>query len=410
MATRKSTTLFGSRKSKRFLFEGTNLHSGRPVQGEISAPDQAAAEQKLKRRGINAVLIRPAKSVRKRKIRSQDIAVFTRQLSTMMKAGLPLLQAFDVAAQGSGHPNLSKLLLHIRTDIEQGSSLAQALARHPQHFDRFYCNLVAAGETGGILETLLERLALTQEKNRLLKKQIQTALIYPVSIIAVSIIIILVMMLFVLPSFQTVYADMGAELPWLTQAVMSASDLLAAYGWLPLIGLIAAAVWFRRRYRRSRNLQKRCDRYLLQLPLLGTTVAQTASARWARTTAALFAAGMPPAEALNTVAGACGNLVYEDATHAIRNQVVQGISLTTAMQNSGCFAEMMIRMAAVGEESGALDTMLDKAAEWYENEVDQTVARLSALMEPLIMVILGTLIGILLLAMYLPLFHLGDAV
>lgn len=397
-------------KGKRFNFEGRNINTNQIVRGEVVAKDEEEARKKLQRRDIRPLSISRVKAKRKRRITQEDITLFTRQMATMMKAGLPLMQAFEIVARG--HPNaaMTQMLLQIRTDIEKGGSLAQAFAKYPKYFDRFYCNLVAAGETGGVLEGLLDKLALYKEKTLAIKKKVKTALTYPSAIVVVAIVLIFVMMIFVLPAFKDVYSSMGAELPLLTQWVMNLSDLFVAYGWMMLVGIILAIVAVFKLYQRSHAFQKRGDILLLKVPIFGDIVRKATIARWARTTATLFAAGVPLVEVLDSVAGAAGNILYEEATREIRSQVNQGMSLTSSMQNTALFPNMVIQMTSIGEESGALDDMLNKAAEFYEDEVDNVVSRLSSLMEPLIMVVLGTLIGGLLIAMYLPLFNLGNVV
>ena len=404
-------SLFGSRsKGKRFTFEGKNIETERLVRGEVVAKDEEEARKKLQRRGIRPLRISKVKTARKRRITQEDITVFTRQLATMMKAGLPLMQAFEIVARGHSNPSMTEMLMQVRSDVEQGSALGKSFSKYPKYFDRFYCNLVSAGESGGVLESLLDKLAVYKEKTQAIKKKVKTALTYPIAIIVVAIALIFIMMMFVLPAFKEVYANMGAELPGLTQLVMSLSDLFVDYGWIMIILLIASAFGLYKLHEKSPTFQKRIDALILRLPIFGTIVRKATIARWARTTSTLFAAGVPLVEVLDSVAGASGNILYEEATQDIRAKVTQGLSLTSSMQSTDMFPNMVIQMAAIGEESGSLDDMLNKAAEFYEDEVDNSVTRLSHLMEPIIMVVLGSLIGILLIAMYLPLFNLGNVV
>ena len=404
-------SLFGSRsKGKRFTFEGKNIETERLVRGEVVAKDEEEARKKLQRRGIRPLRISKVKTARKRRITQEDITVFTRQLATMMKAGLPLMQAFEIVARGHSNPSMTEMLMQVRSDVEQGSALGKSFSKYPKYFDRFYCNLVSAGESGGVLESLLDKLAVYKEKTQAIKKKVKTTLTYPIAIIVVAIALIFIMMMFVLPAFKEVYANMGAELPSLTQLVMNLSDLFVDYGWIMIILLIVSAFGLYKLHEKSPTFQKRIDALILRLPVFGTIVRKATIARWARTTSTLFAAGVPLVEVLDSVAGASGNILYEEATQDIRAKVTQGLSLTSSMQSTDMFPNMVIQMAAIGEESGSLDDMLNKAAEFYEDEVDNSVSRLSALMEPIIMVVLGSLIGILLIAMYLPLFNLGNVV
>ncbi|WP_416191344.1 type II secretion system F family protein [Neisseria sp. CCUG12390] len=397
-------------KGKRFTFEGKNTNTDQIVRGEVVAKDEEEARKKLQRRGIRPLRISKVKAVRKRRITQEDITVFTRQLATMMKAGLPLMQAFEIVARGHSNPSMTQMLMQIRADVEQGSALGQSFAKHPKYFDRFYCNLVSAGEAGGVLEGLLDKLAVYKEKTQAIKKKVKTALTYPISIVVVAVVLMFVMMMFVLPAFKEVYSGMGAELPWLTQVVMNISDLFVAYGWIMIIGLILIIFGLYKLHQKSPAFQKRIDAMMLKLPIFGAIVRKATIARWSRTTSTLFAAGVPLVEVLESVAGASGNILYEEATQDIRAKVTQGLSLTSSMQTTELFPNMVIQMAAIGEESGSLDDMLNKAAEFYEDEVDNAVAQLSSLMEPIIMVVLGSLIGVLLVAMYLPLFNLGNVV
>lgn len=399
-----------AKKEKRFIFEGRHSASDKLVNGEVSAFTEEEARKKLAKRGIRPLQITRVKTSSKRKITQEDITVFTRQLSTMIKAGLPLMQAFKIVAHGHGNPSMTEMLMEIRGEVEQGSSLSRAFSNHPKYFDRFYCNLVAAGETGGVLESLLDKLAIYKEKTQAIRKKVKTALTYPVSVIAVAIGLVFVMMIFVLPAFKEVYANMGAELPALTQTVMDMSDFFVSYGWMVLIALGFAIYGFLKLKARSIKIQRRMDAILLRMPIFGDIVRKGTIARWGRTTATLIAAGVPLVDVLDSTAGAAGNLIYEEATREIRTRVIQGLSMTSGMRATELFPNMMLQMSSIGEESGSLDDMLNKAAEFYEDEVDNAVGRLSAMMEPIIIVILGLVIGTLLVAMYLPLFNLGNVV
>ena len=408
MSTKNKST--PKQTGKRFSFEGKNLSTEQIVRGEVVAKDEAEARAKLSRRQIKVIQITKMKVSRQKRITQADITVFTRQLATMMKAGLPLMQAFDIVAKGHSNASMTKLLMDIRSDIEQGTSMADAFAKHPKYFDRFYSNLVRAGEAGGVLESLLDKLATYKEKTQAIKKKVKSALTYPAAVLVVAIALVIVMMMFVLPEFGKVYDGMGVALPALTQFMMNISDFFVAYGWLVIIGLIGSVVGFYQWLQRSPKLQKRVDALLLKMPIFGSIVRKATIARWARTTSTLFAAGVPLVEVLDSVAGASGNIIYEEATQEIRSKVNQGISLTSGMLATDLFPNMMVQMASIGEESGALDDMLNKAAEFYEDEVDNAVSQLSSLMEPIIMVVLGGIIGVILVAMYLPLFNLGNVV
>lgn len=408
-SNQKTNPMFPKEKGNRYQFEGVNIQTESVVRGEVVARNEEEARQKLHRRHIKVNQLVKMKKARNKKITQGDIAVFTRQLSTMMKAGLPMMQAFDIVAKGSNNASMTKLLLAIRSDVEQGSSLAEAFSKHPKYFDKFYVNLVAAGETGGVLESLLDKLATYKEKTQAIKKKVKSALTYPIAIIVVAIVLIMVMMMYVLPEFGKIYSGMGAELPALTQFMMDISSYFVAHGWIIIIAMVGSVVLFLQWLKRSPKLQKKMDALLLRLPIFGDIVRKAILARWARTTATLFTAGVPLVEVLDSVAGASGNIIYEEATKEIRSKVNQGISLTSSVIATNLFPNMMVQMTSIGEETGALDDMLNKVAEFYEEEVDTAVAMLSSLMEPIIMVVLGSIIGVILVAMYLPLFQMGDA-
>lgn len=410
MATSKtaSKTTIKKEKGNRFSFEGKSRANQQVVRGEVIAKNENDAREKLARRGVQVLHLRKMKTARRKKIKQSDVTLFARQLATMMKAGLPLLQAFEIVAKGHSNASMTDLLMDVRSDIEQGTSLSSAFGKHPKYFDKLFCSLVEAGEAGGVLDSLLDKLATYMEKTAAIKRRVKGALMYPAAVIVVAIALIVLMMLFVLPSFGKIYEGLGAELPYLTQVVMSISDFFVANWWWMLLVVVAAAVAIKISYSRSFAMQKAWDKFLLTMPIFGNIVKKAAIARWARTTATLFAAGVPLVEALESVAGAAGNIWYEEGTYQIRSQIQQGTSLTSAMQETDLFPNMVLQMAAIGEESGSVDDMLNKAAEFYEDEVDQAVDTLSSLMEPIIMVVLGSIVGFLLIAMYLPLFNIGN--
>ena len=392
-----------------FSWEGKDKQ-GKVVRGEMRAGGQAVVNATLRRQGILVTKVRKQRIGRRGKVSDKDVALFTRQLATMMKAGVPLLQSFEIVTKGAANPAVAKLLNEIKLEVETGSPLAVAFRKHPLHFDALYCNLVQAGEQAGILENLLDRLATYKEKILAIKSKIKSALFYPVAIIAVAFIIVAVIMIFVIPAFKQVFTSFGADLPAPTLLVMSISDWFVAY-WYIIFPAIGGAIYgFLESWKRSLAVQVFMDRTMLKLPLFGDLVKKSSIARWTRTLSTMFAAGVPLVEALESVGGAAGNHVYMVATKQIQQEVSTGTSLTVAMQNSGVFPWMVIQMGSIGEETGALDAMLGKVADFYEQEVDDAVAALASLMEPMIMVVLGTLIGGMVIAMYLPIFKLGQAV
>ncbi len=390
-----------------FIWEGKDT-SGRLQQGELRAGSPAAAGVLLKRQGIAVTRIRRKFVLRTRRISDKDLCVFTRQFATMLKAGLPLLQAFDIVARGHANPAVRRLVLDIRADVESGSSLATAFGKHPRYFDGLFCHLVAAGEQAGMLEPVLARLATYREKGLALRGKVRSAMFYPAAVLAVAVAVTAVIMVWVVPEFKAVFDDFGAELPLPTLIVMGLSDFLVEWWLVILGGLVGAGVLFYRAWQRSPSLQAAVDKFVLRLPLLGTILTKAIVARWSGTLATMFAAGVPLVESLDSVGGASGNAVYHEATQRIASVVRGGSSLATAMQQAQVFPAMAVQMVAIGEESGALDDMLRKVAEFYEAEVDAAVASLSSLLEPLIMVVLGVLIGGLVIAMYLPIFQLGS--
>ena len=392
-----------------FEWEGKDKN-GKIVRGEMRAGGETVVSASLRRQGIMITRVKKRRTSGGKAIKQKDIAVFTRQLSTMMRAGVPLIQAFDIVARGSTNPRMTKLLTDIRSDVETGTSLSAAFRKHPLHFDALYCNLVEAGEAGGILETLLDRLAIYQEKTMAIKNKIKSAMVYPIAVIVVAFVVLAVIMIFVIPAFEDVFKSFGADLPAPTLLVIGMSKFFVSYWWLMLIVIGGGSYFFIQSWRRSEKMQIAMDRLLLKVPVFGELVNKSSVARWTRTLSTMFAAGVPLVEALDSVGGASGNAVFAIATEQIQKDVSTGSALTTSMQTTGVFPTMVIQMCAIGEESGSLDQMLGKAAEFYEDEVDEAVKGLSSLMEPFIIVILGTLIGGIVVSMYLPIFKLGQVV
>jgi type IV pilus assembly protein PilC len=368
----------------------------------------------LRRQGINPLKVRrKPKSLfgtSKKKITSKDIAVFSRQLATMMTAGVPLVQSFEIVGRGHENPAMSELILAIKSDVESGTSLADALAKHPLYFDDLYVNLVRAGEAAGILESLLNKIATYKEKTEAIKAKIRKALTYPIAIIVVAFVVTSILMIFVIPQFAVMFQDFGADLPALTLMVVGLSDIFVEWWWaiFGAVGLLAVA--FVQAKKRSRAFNHFMDRALLRAPVFGDLVRKATIARYARTLGTMFAAGVPLVEAMSSVAGASGNIVYERAIYRMRDEIATGTQLQVAMRESALFPNMVVQMVAIGEESGALDSMLGKVADFFEEEVDNAVDNLSSLMEPMIMAFLGILIGGLVVAMYLPIFKMGQVV
>lgn len=404
-------TAAAARNVKEIVFEWEGKDkNGKVVRGEMRAGGEAVVSASLRRQGILVTKMKKRRLSGGRAIKQKDIAIFTRQLSTMMRSGVPLIQSFDIVGRGSTNPKLTRLLNDIRSDVETGTSLSAAFRKHPLYFDALYCNLVEAGEAGGILETLLDRLAIYQEKTMAIKNKIKSALIYPIAVLVVAFVVLSVIMIFVIPAFKEVFSSFGADLPAPTLVVIAMSEFFVAYWWA-IFGFLGGGVYFFiQSWKRSEKMQKAMDRLLLRVPVFGELVNKSAVARWTRTLSTMFAAGVPLVEALDSVGGASGNAVFAEATEKIQRDVSTGAALTTSMQTTGVFPNMVLQMCAIGEESGALDAMLGKAAEFYEDEVDEAVKGLSSLMEPFIIVILGTLIGGIVVAMYLPIFKLGQVV
>lgn len=396
-------------KTFTFLWEGRDK-GGKAIRGEMRAGGDAVVRSTLRRQGITATKVRKQRYRSGKKVTEKDITVFTRQLATMMKAGVPLLQSFDIVAKGSDNQSVAKLFTDIKADVEIGTSLSQAFRKYPLYFDNLFCNLVGAGEQAGILDDLLNRLADYKEKMQAIKSKIKSALMYPVAVVGVALIVVTVIMLFVIPAFKSVFSSFGADLPMPTLVVMAMSDFFVS-NWYLIFGVAGGIFYFlMQAWKRSAAVQFFMDRLLLKLPIFGPVIRKATIARWLRTLSTMFAAGVPLVEALDSVGGASGNIVYLNATRKIQQEVSTGTSLTTSMTNVGVFPNMVLQMSAIGEESGALDAMLGKAADIFEGEVDDAVEGLASLLEPLIMVFLGGLIGGLVVAMYLPIFKLGQVV
>lgn len=397
-------------KELTYSWEGKDK-KGKFIKGEMRASGDSFVNATLRRQGITVTKVKKQSSfVNKGKVSDKDITLFTRQLATMMKAGVPLLQSFDIVGKGHSNPAVAKLLQDIKSDVETGSSLSTSFRKYPLYFDALFCNLIGAGEQAGILDTLLDRLATYKEKILAIKSKIKSALFYPISIIVVAFVIVSIIMIFVIPAFKQLFDGFGAELPAPTLIVMAISDVFVHWWWA-IFGSIGFALWFFfYTWKRSLSMQATMDRLILKVPVFGPLIRKATIARWARTLATMFSAGVPLVEALDSVAGASGNRVYYDATKKIQSEISTGTSLTVAMQNVNVFPNMVLQMTAIGEESGALDSMLGKVADFFEAEVDDAVDALASLMEPVIMVVLGTLIGGLVIAMYLPIFKMGSVV
>ena len=392
-----------------FEWEGKDRH-GKIVRGELRAGGQAQVQATLRRQGIVTTKIKKRRMRAGKRIKPRDIAIFTRQLATMMKAGVPLLQSFDIVGRGNPNPSVAKLLNDIRADVETGTSLSSAFRKFPLYFNNLYCNLVEAGEAAGILESILDRLATYMEKTEAIKSKIKSALMYPIAVVVVAFVVVSVIMIFVIPAFKEVFSNFGADLPAPTLFTIAISEFFVANWWWMFPLLFAAIFFFMQAWRRNEKVQMFMDRLLLKLPIFGPIIEKSVVARWTRTLSTMFAAGVPLVESLDSVGGAAGNALYAQATQKIQQEVSTGTSLTTAMANANLFPSIVLQMAAIGEESGSLDHMLGKAADFYEAEVDEAVAGLSSLMEPIIIVILGTIIGGIVVSMYLPIFQLGQVV
>jgi len=396
-------------KEVTYLWEGKD-RSGKIIKGQMRAGGTALVNVTLRRQGIVVTKVARQRIGRGGRVSDKDVTLFTRQMATMMKAGVPLLQSFDIVGKGHANPAVSRLLMGIKTDVETGSSLAAAFRKYPLHFDALFCNLVAAGEAAGILESLLDRLATYKEKILAIKSKIKSALFYPIAIVVVAFVITAVIMIFVIPAFKQVFTNFGADLPTPTLFVMAVSDFFVKY-WYLIFAVLGGGTWgFLELWKRSVPVQIFMDRWSLRVPVFGDLIRKSTIARWTRTLSTMFAAGVPLVEALDSVGGASGNYVYLQATKEIQRKVSTGTSLTTSMQESNVFPSMVVQMVSIGEESGALDAMLSKVADFFEAEVDDAVEALSSLMEPMIMVVLGVVIGGMVIAMYLPIFKIGQAV
>jgi type IV pilus assembly protein PilC len=394
-----------------FVWEGTDK-KGKRLKGKMLAVSEAAVKADLRRQGVLAKRVRKEIQLFKsgKKITPEDIALFARQLATMLQAGIPMVQCFDIIGNGHDKPSMQKLVLAIKADVEAGTSLHESLAKHPLYFDDLFVNLVEAGEHAGALETLLDKVATYKEKTEALKKKIKKALFYPAAVVAVAIIVTAVLLIFVIPQFESLFKGFGADLPAFTQMVINLSKFVQTKGWI--IGIVAGVAAYAFFYfkKRSRPMRQFLDRMMLKAPIVGPILVKAAIARYARTLSTMFAAGVPLVEALTSVAGATGNIVYEDATLRIRDEVSTGQRLQRCMEDTGLFPNMVVQMIAVGEESGSLDSMAAKVADFYEADVDAAVDAMSSLLEPLIMAILGVLVGGMVVAMYLPIFKLGAVV
>src|ERR1700691_487482 len=399
------------KKETQFLWEGKDKR-GNKVKGKSLAANEASLRADLRRQGVAATRVKTQSSAFRSggKVSMEDIAVFSRQLATMMASGIPMVQAFEIIGNGHEKPSMQKLVLDIKSNIEGGSTLHESLAKHPLYFDDLFVNLVEAGEHAGALETLLDKIATYKEKTEALKKKIKKALMYPTAVLAVAIIVTVILLIFVIPQFESLFKGFGADLPAFTQMVVNMSKFMQHQGWI--VGLVVGGAIYAFMYfhKRSRNMRRGIDRVMLKFPIIGPILVKSAIARFARTLSTMFAAGVPLVEAMGSVAGATGNIVYEEAVYRMKDEVATGQRLQRAMENTGLFPNMVIQMIAVGEESGALDTMSGKVAEFYEVEVDNAVDSMSSLLEPLIMAILGVLVGGMVIAMYLPIFKLGSVV
>jgi len=399
------------KKETQFLWEGKDKR-GNKVRGKSLAANEQALRADLRRQGVAPTRVKTQTGAFRSggKVNAMDIAVFSRQLATMMSAGIPMVQAFEIIGNGHEKPSMQKLVLDIKANIEGGSTLHESLAKHPLHFDDLFVNLVEAGEQAGALETLLDKIATYKEKTEALKKKIKKALFYPIAVLAVAVIVSTILLIFVIPEFESLFKGFGADLPAFTQMVVNLSRFMQHQGWIVLVvvgGAIYAFMYF---HKRSRNMRRNLDRMLLKFPIIGPILIKSAIARFARTLSTMFAAGVPLVEAMGSVAGATGNIVYEEGTLRMKDEVATGQRLQRAMENTGLFPNMVVQMIAVGEESGSLDTMSGKVAEFYETEVDNAVDSMSSLMEPIIMAVLGVLVGGMVIAMYLPIFKLGSVV
>lgn len=407
MATTKPKA--GDNKEAVYEWEGKDRNA-KQVRGEIRASGENQVKSALRRQGVTLMKLKKRRMRSGRSVKPKDLAIFTRQLATMMKAGVPLLQAFDIVGRGNPNPSVTRLLNDVRSDVETGTSLSNAFRKYPIYFDKLYCNLIEAGESAGILDQLLDRLAVYMEKTEAIKSKIKSALMYPVTVLIVAFVVVSVIMIFVVPSFKEVFSSFGGELPGPTLLVIAMSEFFTAY-WYLIFGVLGGSVYFfLESWKRDARVQAFMDRLMRKLPVFGPLVEKSCIARWTRTLSTMFAAGVPLVEALDSVGGAAGNIVYAEATQKIQQEVSTGTALTAAMSNANLFPSMVLQMCAIGEESGSVDHMLAKCADFYEAEVDDMVAGISSLMEPIIIVVLGGVIGGIVVSMYLPIFKLGQVV
>lgn len=401
-------------KMSAFQYECTNLR-GQKIKGEIAAYNLAIARADLKRQGLTPIKIRKKsfsilELINKKKVSHEDICFYSRQMATMMTAGIPLVQSFDIVAKGTDNLSLRELVLAVKAEVEAGRSFAEALTKYPLHFDTLFCNLVAAGETSGSLETMLHRIATYKEKSESLKRKIKKALFYPAAVFVVAILVSVILLIFVVPQFEQLFKGFGAELPAFTRMVIAISQIIQKYWYVLLLCTASLIIAFSYYKRESLEFKHLLERSALKLPVVGEILKKAAIARYARTLSTTFAAGVPLIDALNSVAGATGNILFTQAVIKIRDEVAMGSQLQSAMRNTGAFPNMVCQMVAIGEESGTLDAMLSKVADIYEDEVDSAVDGLSSLLEPVIMVVLGLLVGGLVVAMYLPIFKMGSVI
>src|SRR5271157_4216424 len=406
-----AVTASAGKRETQFIWEGKDKR-GNKVRGKALAANETALRADLRRQGVAATRVKTQSNLFRSggKVSNEDIAVFSRQLATMMSAGIPMVQAFEIIGNGHEKPSMQKLVLDVKANIEAGSTLHESLAKHPLYFNDLFVNLVEAGEQAGALETLLDKIATYTEKTEALKKKIKKALFYPAAVLIVAVIVSCILLIFVIPQFESLFKGFGADLPAFTQMVVNLSRFMQHQGWMVAIvagGGVYAFFYF---YKRSRNMRRGIDRMMLKFPVIGPILTKAAIARFARTLSTMFAAGVPLVEAMQSVAGATGNIAYEEATLRMKDEVATGQRLQRAMENTGLFPNMVVQMIAVGEESGSLDTMSAKVAEFYEAEVDNAVDSMSALLEPMIMAVLGVLVGGMVIAMYLPIFKLGSVV
>jgi len=396
-------------KEYTYLWEGVDRNN-RQVRGESRAASENVVTTNLRRQGVRIVKIKRQTFRGGRSVSEKDITFFTRQLATMLKAGVPLLQSFEIIARGHSNPRFSRLMMDVKNKIETGSSMSQAFREHPRHFDALFCNLVAAGEASGMLDAILDRIATYKEKILAIKAKIKSALFYPISVVTVAIVVVWVIMVWVIPSFKKVFASFGADLPAPTLIVMAISEFVVNWWWAGFIVIVGTIFGFLFMLRRSETFRFAFDRAILRVPIIGPILRKATIARWTRTLQTMFAAGVPLVESLDAVAGAAGNAVYAAGTKRIQTEVSTGTSLTNAMGNTNLFPTMVLQMTQIGEESGSLDNMLGKIAEYFEREVDDAVTALASLLEPIIIVFLGVVIGGLVVAMYLPIFKLGSVI